>query len=113
MPSVSVYKKTLNTSCSGESNAKKGALYSSPGEKLSARKVKDAVNSYQAEYMGQMTTINCYDLRLTYAMLCKQSGMSWEALPANMGHSSVVVTEKYVGLEVDGSERVPNWTIEL
>ncbi|NWG15869.1 MAG: hypothetical protein HXY41_04470 [Chloroflexi bacterium] len=31
----------------------------------------------------------------------------------NMGHSSVTVTEKYVGLDVDWSERVPNWTIEI
>lgn len=91
----------------------KGGLYSSQGEKLSARKVEDAVNSYQAEYAGQMVTINCHDLRRTYAKLCKQSGMSWEALRANMGHSSVTVTEKYVGLDVDWSERVPNWTIEL
>jgi integrase/recombinase XerD len=91
----------------------KGGLYSSQGEKLSARKVEDAVNSYQAEYLGQMVTINCHDLRRTYAKLCKQSGMSWEALRANMGHSSVTVTEKYVGLDVDWSERVPNWTIEL
>ena len=71
------------------------------------------MNSYQAEYMDQLVTINCHDLRRTYAKLCKQSGMSWEALRANMGHSSVTVTEKYVGLEVDWSERVPNWTIEL
>jgi site-specific recombinase XerD len=90
-----------------------GGLYSSQGEKLSTRKAEDAVNSYKAEYSGQMVTINCHDLRRTYAKLCKQSGMSWEALRANMGHSSVSVTEKYVGLDVDWSERVPNWTIEL
>ena len=90
-----------------------GGRYSSQGERLSARKAEDAVNSYQAEYLGVMTTINCHDLRRTYAKLCKQSGMSWEALRANMGHSSVTVTERYVGLDVDWSERVPNWTIEL
>jgi hypothetical protein len=39
--------------------------------------------------------------------------MSWEVLQANMGHGSVMITEKYVGLEVDWSERVPNWSIEL
>jgi integrase len=72
------------------------------------------VNNYLTEYMiGQMVTIDCYDLRRTYAKLYKQSGMSWEALRANMGHSSVTVTEKYVGLDIDWSERVPNWTIEL
>lgn len=91
----------------------KGGHYLSQGDRLSTRKAEDAVNSYQAEYMGQLVTINCHDLRRTYAKLCKQSGMSWEALRANMGHSSVTVTEKYVGLDVDWSERVPNWTIEL
>ncbi|MBI5668040.1 MAG: site-specific integrase [Chloroflexi bacterium] len=91
----------------------KGSRYSSQGERLSARKAEEAVNSYKAEYMGHMMVINCHDLRRTYAKICKQSGMSWEALRANMGHSSVTVTEKYVGLEVDWSERVPNWTIEL
>ena len=39
--------------------------------------------------------------------------MSWEALRANIGHSSITVTEKYVGLEVEWSERVPNWEIPL
>jgi site-specific recombinase XerD len=91
----------------------KGGQYSSQGERLSTRKVEDAVNAYQAEYAGEKVTINCHDLRRTYSKLCKQSGMSWEALHANMGHSSVVVTEKYVGLDVDWSERVPNWTIDL
>lgn len=91
----------------------RGGQYSSQGEQLSARKAEDAVNSYLAAYQGQMTTINCHDLRRTYAKLCKQSGMAWEALRANMGHSSVTVTERYVGLDVDWSERVPNWTIDL
>jgi site-specific recombinase XerD len=91
----------------------KGGVYSSHGEQVSTRKVEEAVNSYLAEYMGEKVIINCHDLRRTYAKLCKQSGMSWEALRANMGHSSVTITEKYVGLDVDWSERVPNWTIEL
>ena len=82
-------------------------------EKLSTRKIEDAVNAYQTAYLGKMMVINCHDLRRTYAKLCKLSGMSWEALRANMGHSSVTVTEKYVGLEVDWSERVPNWVIEI
>lgn len=91
----------------------KGGQYSSQGETLSAHKVEEAINSHNVEYMGEMVTINCHDLRRTYAKICKQSGMSWEALRANMGHGSVIVTEKYVGLEVDWSERVPNWTIDL
>lgn len=91
----------------------RGHRYSSQGSSLSSRKAEEAVNAYQAEYQGQLVKINCHDLRRTYAKLCKQSGMSWEALRANMGHSSVTITEKYVGLEVDWSDRVPNWTIEL
>lgn len=91
----------------------RGGGYSSQGERLSARKAEDAVRAYPAEYGGQRVAINPHDLRRTYAKLCKQSGMSWEALRANMGHSSVTVTEKYVGLDVDWSERVPNWTIEI
>lgn len=91
----------------------RGGQYSSQGERLSARKAEEAVSRYPAEYLGQMTPINPHDLRRTYAKLCRQSGMAWEALRANMGHSSVTVTEKYVGLDVDWSERVPNWTIEL
>ena len=48
-----------------------------------------------------------------HAKLCKASGMSWEALQANMGHSSVETTQRYVGQAVDWSERVPNWTVKL
>src|SRR5687768_5188273 len=62
----------------------KGGLYSYQGDKLSTG---------TAEYMSQMVKINCHDLRRTYAKLCKQSGMSWKALRANMGHSSVTLTE--------------------
>ena len=91
----------------------KGGQYSSQGQRLSVRKVEMAVNRYQADYLSESVVINCHDLRRTYAKLCKQSGMSWEALRANMGHSSVTVTEKYVGLDVDWSERVPNWAIEI
>ncbi|MBA3871013.1 MAG: hypothetical protein H0X30_17865 [Anaerolineae bacterium] len=57
--------------------------------------------------------VACHDLRRTYAKISKQRGMSWEALLANMGHSSVTITEAYVGKDVDWSERVPNWKIEI
>jgi hypothetical protein len=39
--------------------------------------------------------------------------MSWDALREQMGHSSVKITEKYVGLEVDWSERKPGWSLDL
>jgi len=91
----------------------KGGGYDSRGAKLSTRKAQDAVSGYQAEYEGEMVTINAHDLRRTYAKLCQQSGMTWEALRANMGHSSVVVTERYVGHAVDWSARIPNWSVRL
>jgi site-specific recombinase XerD len=91
----------------------KGGGYLSTGTSLSARKVQKAVSDYRTDYMGEMVHIACHDLRRTYAKLCKQSGMSWEALRENMGHSSVVITENYVGHDVDWSERIPNWSIKL
>lgn len=87
--------------------------YSSAGNQISDRSIQNAINDYEAEYQGAMVRIDCHDLRRTYAKLCKQSGMDWDALRENMGHSSVTITEEYVGKEVDWSERVPNWTIEL
>ena len=60
-----------------------------------------------------MVYITCHDLRRTYAKISKQSGMTWEALRANMGHSSVMITEAYVGKDMDWLERVPNWKIDI
>jgi site-specific recombinase XerD len=83
------------------------------GQWLSERGGQRAVEAYEAEYQGQMVRITAHDLRRTYAKLCKSAGMSWEALRENMGHSSVKITEDYVGHDVDWSERMPNWTITL
>lgn len=93
----------------------KGGKYSTytKSDTLTTRGAHRAIEDYKAEYMGEMVILSPHDLRRTYAKLSKQAGMSWEALRANMGHSSVTVTEKYVGLDVDWSERVPNWTIDL
>lgn len=90
-----------------------GGKYSSVGASMTTRAAEDAIKAYEADYMGEMVKLSPHDLRRTYAKLSKQSGMSWEALRANMGHGSVTVTEKYVGLDVDWSERVPNWTVEI
>lgn len=87
--------------------------YLTTDEPLSARGAQRAVEDYQAEHDGKLVNITAHDLRRTYAKLCRQSGMAWEALRDNMGHSSVVVTEKYVGHDADWSERIPNWSIEL
>lgn len=80
---------------------------------LSKRGAIRAVQAYAAQHNSERVTIASHDLRRTYAKLCKDNGMSWEALRANMGHASVVITERYVGHDVDSTERVPNWTIKL
>jgi site-specific recombinase XerD len=91
----------------------KGGGYESNAKPLTARNAMEAVGCYEANYLGRMVEINAHDLRRSYAKICKQSGMSWEALRENLGHSSVTITEDYVGHEVDWSERVPNWSIQL
>lgn len=91
----------------------KGGRYASNGKLLSRRGAQRAVEAYSVQQPGGVIDIAAHDLRRTYAKLCKQHGMSWEALRANMGHSSVVITENYVGHEVDWSERVPHWGINL
>lgn len=91
----------------------KNGAYTSVGKNLTTRGIERAIEDYTAEYAGVMIQIDCHDLRRTYAKLCKQSGMSWEGLRENMGHSSVTITERYVGKDVDWSERIPNWTIDL
>jgi len=87
--------------------------YTSAGNKITPRNIEGAVSAYTADYNGQRVNVACHDLRRTYAKISKQAGMSWEALRANMGHSSVTITENYVGKDVDWSERVPNWTISI
>ena len=91
----------------------KGGGYASNEKPLTPRNAIEAVWGYKAEYRGRMEWINAHDLRRSYAKICKQSGMSWEALRENLGHSSVTITEDYVGHEVVWSERVPNWSITL
>jgi integrase len=54
-----------------------------------------------------------HDLRRTYAKLCRQSGMSWDALREQLGHADLRTTQAYVGFDVDWNERIPNWGIRL
>ena len=83
------------------------------GKPLSTRGAQRAIEALTIERHGKPQTINAHDLRRTYAKLCKASGMTWEALQRNMGHSSVEITQRYVGQSVDWSDRVPNWKLEL
>jgi site-specific recombinase XerD len=87
--------------------------YASNGKPLSKRGAQRAVEAHPVRRGNAGIEVAAHDLRRTYAKLCKQGGMSWEALRANMGQSSVTVTENYVGHEVDWGERVPNWKVRL
>ncbi|MCS6834398.1 MAG: site-specific integrase [Anaerolineae bacterium] len=79
---------------------------------LSMRGAHHILQAYSVRHRGKTIRIAPHDLRRTYAKLCRQNGMSWDALRLNMGHSSVKVTENYVGYEIDWRDRKPNWTIE-
>ncbi|MBC7811994.1 MAG: site-specific integrase, partial [Burkholderiales bacterium] len=83
------------------------------GLPLSDRGAQRAVNAYHAEYGGQMMQVNAHDLRRTYAKLCRDAGMEWEDLRDNLGHASVMTTEKYVGAALDMKKRKPKWAIEV
>lgn len=90
-----------------------GGAYNSLPQRLSVRGAERAVAAYPAPYRGGSVPVNAHDLRRTFAKLCKEAGMSWEALREQMGHSSVTITENYVGHEVDWAERLPGWTLHL
>lgn len=87
--------------------------YVSRGIRLSSRNAQVALAQYLAPYKDSMIYVTAHDLRRTYARLCKSHGMSWEALRENMGHSSLKITEDYVGFDVDWGERIPGWTVDL
>jgi integrase len=91
----------------------KNHSYDSTPQRLSVRGAERAVQDYPAVYRGSEIRVNAHDLRRTFAKLCKEAGMTWEALREQMGHSSVTITEDYVGHEVEWSARIPNWTITL
>jgi site-specific recombinase XerD len=91
----------------------KNHSYDTTAQRLSVRGAERAVQDYDAPYRGASIQVNAHDLRRTFAKLCKEAGMTWEALREQMGHSSVTITEDYVGHEVEWSARIPNWTITL
>lgn len=80
---------------------------------LSIRQAQQIVSNYEAEYDGQLVAMSAHHLRRTYAKLCRQSGMEWEAIQMNLGHSSLETTQRYVGKEVDWALRVPSWKVKL
>ncbi len=69
--------------------------------------------AYQIEYHGETVIPAFHDFRRTYAFLCRQFGMEMDAIREQLGHSSVITTERYIGHDVDWSHRVPGWNIEF
>jgi integrase len=49
-------------------------------------------------------SVGVHDLRRTYAHLAYESGAHLEQIQLNLGHSSIAVTERYLGLGFDYSE---------
>lgn len=78
--------------------------YASTSKPLSTRTAQNAIEVYG---------LNAHDLRRTYAKLCRSSGMEWEDIQLNMGHASLMTTERYVGKEQDWSRRAPKWKIKF
>lgn len=88
----------------------KGGSWVSLNKTLSKRAAQDAVDAIAIVGYEKLAA---HDFRRTYAKLCIKYGMTWEALRDNMGHSSVTITEAYVGKETDWTPRQPKWSIEL
>ena len=78
---------------------------------LKKRALQKIVSSYPAPYgkQNKFTQIAAHDLRRTYAKLCRDAGMAWDALQLQLGHDDIKTTQAYVGLEVNNSERMPKW----
>jgi integrase len=56
-----------------------------------------------AQYADQLGFVNLspHDLRRTYAKLAHKGGAAIEQISLNLGHSSIQVTEDYLGVELD------------
>ncbi len=69
------------------------------------------INPRTIQLVIEKKGLAAHDLRRTYAKLAQMSGLAWEDLRDNLGHASVVTTERYVGKEQDWSKRVPKWEV--
>lgn len=87
--------------------------YASLNDSLSKRGIQRAVMDYSVKIYDEEFTPTPRDLRRSYAIICLQSGMSWAAVSANMGHSTLATTERLIGEFIDETARPPQWTIEL
>jgi site-specific recombinase XerD len=89
---------------------RKGVIYTT-ATPLKIRALQKVIASYPAPYGKQHkpTQIAAHDLRRTYAKLCRDAGMAWDALQLQLGHADIQTTQRYVGLAIDNSERQPKW----
>lgn len=89
---------------------RKGTIYTTKTP-LKKRSLQKVVSSYPAPYGKQdkLETLSAHDLRRTYAKLCRDAGMAWDALQLQLGHDDIKTTQQYVGMEVDNNERMPAW----
>lgn len=76
---------------------------------VKVRAVQHALERYVIPSLGR--AVRAHDLRRTYAHITQRHGMDWDALRSNLGHSSLRVTEKYVGLAVSWDARIVDWTL--
>jgi len=85
--------------------------YTSRGKSLCVRSAQKLLEKYIIDIDGVMSAINAHDMRRTYARLSKDAGMTWEALSAQLGHSSIAQTERYVGRVGNSNDRVLTWGV--
>ena len=89
---------------------RKGTIYTTKTP-LKKRALQKIVSSYPAPFGKQdkLVQIAAHDLRRTYAKLCRDAGMAWDALQLQLGHDDIKTTQQYVGMDVDNNERMPAW----
>lgn len=89
---------------------RKGTIYTTKTP-LKKRALQKIVTSYPAPYgkQNKLETLSAHDLRRTYAKLCRDAGMAWDALQLQLGHDDIKTTQQYVGMEVNNTERMPAW----
>lgn len=68
------------------------------GQALSTQAIADIVHEYSAAVGHPVAP---HDLRRTFAKLCYTSGAKIDQIQKSLGHSSITVTERYLGTEQD------------
>ncbi len=69
------------------------------GDTMTSQSIWEIVTDY-AEQVG-LENIAPHDLRRTYAKLAHKGGAAIEQISLNLGHSSIQVTENYLGVDLD------------